>query len=233
MGAPLPTGTVPTPPRDWGVWVKEHIREVGFAAGAVAVVALGTYLYVVSEARKQAFASEALDQARSEAEAGNLPLAASDLSRLIDRYGGSRAADEGAVMLNEIRLLQGQTDVAVKELQSFVEKSHPSYVLASAWSLLGSGLENEGKYRDAAQAYQRASDAATHDFLKAQYLLDKGRTLAVVGDSAGARAAYATVVQKYGALNQAAEARVRLGELGGTAPASAGGTGAKADSSAG
>ncbi len=229
MGAPLPAGTVPAPQRDWGAWIKEHVREVGFAAGAVVVVALGVYLYVVSEARKEAFASEAMDQARSEAEAGNLPLAASDLSRLIDRYGGTRAADEGAVMLDEIRLLQGQTDIAVKDLQAFVAKGHPRYVLASAYSLLGGGLENQGKFKDAAAAYRQASEAATHDFLKAQYLLDEGRTLALTGDSTGARAAYATVVTKYGELAQSAEARVRLGELGGTAPE----TKAKADSSAG
>jgi predicted negative regulator of RcsB-dependent stress response len=218
MGAPLPASTVPVAQRDWGLFFKEHLRETGYAAAAVVVLVGAVWLYITSQARKEAFAAQALTQARGEAEAGNLPLAASDLSRLIDRYGGTRAADEGSVMLNEVRLIQGETDVAVKDLQSLVRQSHPKYVLASAWSLLGGGLENQRKFKDAAQAYRRAVEYAPHDFLKAQYLLDAGRVLAAAGDSAGARAAFGEVLEKYGELAQASEARVRMGEVGGTAP---------------
>jgi TolA-binding protein len=218
MGAPLPAGTTPAPQRDWGEWLRTHGREVGYGAGAVAVVIAAVWLYVTSEARKESFAAQALTQARAEAEAGNLPLAANDLSRLIDRYSGTRAADEAGVLLNEVRLIQGLTGVAVKELQTFVEKSHPRYVLASAYALLGGGLENDRKFRDAAAAYRKAAEMASHDFLKAQYLLDAGRVLAEAGDSAGARASYGEVLEKYGDLAQAAEARVRMGEVGGTVP---------------
>jgi tetratricopeptide (TPR) repeat protein len=218
MGAPLPAGTTPVAERDWGEWFRTHAREAGYAAAGVAIVAGAVWLYVTSEARKETFAAQALTQARSEAEAGNLPLAANDLNRLIDRYGGTKAADEAGVLINEVRLIQGQIDVAVKELQTFVTKSHPKYVLASGWALLGGGLENQKKFKDAAQAYRRASEMAPHDFLKAQYLLDAGRVLAVAGDSAGARAAYGEVLEKYGELGQAAEARVRMGEVGGTVP---------------
>ena len=218
MTAPQPVGSVPVAQRDWGAWFKEHTREVAFGAGAVVILVAAGWLYVTSEARKQAFAAQALTQARSDAEAGNLPLAASDLSRIIDRYGGSSAADEAVVLLNEIRLIQGQPSEAIKDLQSFVQKGHPKHMLASAWSLLGGGLEDQRKYKDAAAAYRRASEEVTHDFLKAQYLLDAGRTLALAGDSAASRAAYAEVIQKYGELGQAAEARVRLGALGGNVP---------------
>jgi len=216
MTAPQPAGTVPVAQRDWGVWFKEHTREVAFGVGAVLILVAAGWLYITSEARKQAFAAQALTQARSDAEAGNLPLAASDLARIIDRYGGSASADEAAVLLNEIRLIQGQSALAIKDLQTFVQKGHPKHVLASAWSLLGGGLEDQHKYKDAAAAYRRASEEAPHDFLKATYLLDVGRALALAGDSAASRAAYTEVIQKFGQLGQAAEARVRLGELGGS-----------------
>jgi TolA-binding protein len=191
-----------------------------FVIGAAVVIAAGVWLYITSENRKETFASQQLAKARGDAEAGDLPLAAYDLSQLMDRYGGTKAADQGAVLLGEVRLVQGgtQLDAAVKGLQAFVEKSHSDYILASAWSLLGGGLEQQHKYREAAQAYRKAAAAIPYDFLKAQYLLDAGRSLAVAGDSVEARKAYAEVIEVYGALNQAAEARVRLGELGGTAP---------------
>ena len=226
-GSPVPSAPAG---QDWGQWIKEHSRQVGFGLAGAVLVAAAVWLYVTSEQRKEVFASQALTKARSDAEAGDLPLAAYDLSQLTDRYGGTRAADQGAVMLGEVRLVQGgtQTDAAVKGLQAFVEKRHPDFITASALSLLGGGLEQERKYREAADAYKKAADVIPYDFLKAQYLLDEGRTLAVAGDSAGARKAYGEVLERFGALNQAAEARVRLGELGGTAPAAKPAEGQKA-----
>jgi len=219
-GAPLPTGSAAAAGRDWGQWAKDHTRELMFAIGGAVVVAAAIWLYITSENRKELFAAQALTKASSDAEAGDLPLAAYDLSQLMDRYGGTKAADQGALLLGEVRLIQGgpQVDAAVKGLQTFIQKRHPAYVMASAWSLLGGGLEQQRKFRDAAEAYRKASDADPYDFLKAQYLLDAGRTLAMAGDSAGARKAYGEVLERFGGLNQAAEARVRLGELGGTAP---------------
>ena len=219
MGASLPTGTSPAAERDWGEFFRTHAREVGYGGAAVAIIVLAVWLYVTSEQRKQLFAAQALTQARAEADAGNLPLAANDLTRLIERYGGTRAGDDAAILLNDVLLLQGQTGVAVQNLQKFVGGSHSKEVLASGWSLLGNGLEAQRKFKDAAAAYRKVADVAPHDFLRAQGLLDAGRVLTISGDSAGARAAYSEVLEKYGQIAQAAEARVRLGELGVTAPA--------------
>lgn len=207
--------------RDWATWAVEHKRTLLYAAGAVVLLVVVAWLYVVSEQRKERFASQALAAARSDAAAGNLPLAESDLTRLIDRYSGAQAADEGEVLLNDIRLVQGGPEVAtaVADLQSFVKSGHPAYIQAGAWRLLAGGYEQEGKFADASKAYAEAVREAPHDFLKAEYLLDEGRTAALAGDSTAARAAYAEVLEKYGKLNQAAEARVRLGELGGAPPA--------------
>lgn len=223
MSAPETTGTKAGTPiqledRDWMAWLQEHGRTAAFAAGAVVVVAAGVWLYVSSAARKASFASQALTQARTSAESGNLPLAASDLGRLIDRFGGTAAADEAVILLNQIRLLQGQKDAAVQSLQQFVRGAHADYVKASAYALLGGGLEDQGKTREASSAYHEASRAARLDFLKAQYLMDAGRTLAASGDTAGARAAYGEVLQKYAELQQAAEARIRMAEIGGEVP---------------
>ena len=220
-GTPPSSGSAPVAGRDWGEWLKEHSRDVLVAIGGLVVVAAAVWLYVTSENRKEVFAAQALTKARGDAQAGDLPLAAYDLNQLMDRYSGTKAADQGALLLGDVRLVQGgpQVDAAVKALQAFVGKRHPDYILASAWSLLGGGLEQERKYAEAAQAYREASQHVPYDFLKAQYLLDAGRTLAIAGDSSKARAAYSEVIDRFGTLNQSAEARVRLGELGGTAPA--------------
>jgi predicted negative regulator of RcsB-dependent stress response len=199
-------------------WAKQNGRNLAIGGGILAVLVSGIYLYKTSQIRKERFASQELMQARNSAESGNLPLAASDLGKLIDRFGGTSAADEASILLNQIRMVQGQRDVAVNALQQFVRGRHSDYVAASAYSLLGGGLEDQGKPRDAAEAYRQASARARLDFQKAQYLLDAGRAFTAAGDSTAAKAVFNEVLTKFGRLDQAAEARVRMAELGGTVP---------------
>jgi len=203
---------------DWAQWFAKHGRLISIVSGVVVALGLGVWWYTVSSARKESFASQALDQARGSAEAGNLPLAASDLNHVITDFSGTKAADEAAILLAQVRLLQGQPDIAVRGLQTFLSSSHPDYVEGAAYNLLGAGLEQEGKPKDAGEAYRHAAEKARLDFLKATYLIDASRALAASGDSAGARAALAEVLDKYGRLDQAQEARVRMAELGGTVP---------------
>jgi predicted negative regulator of RcsB-dependent stress response len=184
----------------------------------VVLVAAAYWLWQSSSRRKEAFASQELMSARASAEAGNLPLAASDLTRLIDRFGGSKAADEGVILLNQIRLVQGQRDVAINALQEFVRGSHDDHIEASAYGLLAGGLEDKGQLREAGEAYKLAAGHAELDFLKAQFLIDAGRAFAAAGDTTAARSAYAEVLDNYGRIDQAAEARVRMAEIGGTVP---------------
>src|SRR5262245_3684961 len=105
---------------DLNEWLRVHGRKTAWTVGILAAVAAGTWLYISSENRKEAFASQALMQARSEAESGNLPLAATDLTRLIERFGGTDAADQAVVLLNQTRLVQGQKDIAINALRQFV-----------------------------------------------------------------------------------------------------------------
>jgi len=203
---------------DWQDWVRTNLRRVGIGAGAVAVAAAAVLGYVASVKRKEAFAAQALAQAWATVEAGNMPLAANDLTRLVERFSGTRAADEGAILLNDIRLLNGETDAAARALQEFLRKSRPDYFEASAYSLLGGALENQRRFPEAAQAYRQASERASLDFLKAQYLLDAGRAFVLARDTANARASFGQVLTRFGELPQASEARVRMAEVGGEVP---------------
>ena len=199
-------------------WARENGKKVGIAAGVIVLLAVGIWGYQSSARNKEAAAQQELMQARASAEAGNMPLAASDLSKLIERFSGTKAADEASILLNQVRLVQGQRTVAINALQTFVRSHHEDYILSSAYGLLGGGLEDEGKYKDAAQSYRLASDNAPLDFLKAQFLIDAGRAFAAAHDTASAKKAYGDLLEKYPRIDQAGEARVRMGEIGGTVP---------------
>ena len=167
-------------------YARENGKKLGIGTGVLVLLVASVWLWQSSARRKEAFAQQELMQARASAEAGNMPLAASDLTRLIDRFSGTKAADEGTILLNQVRLVQGQRTVAINALQQFVRSHHDDYILSSAYALLGGGLEDERKFKDAADAYRLASDNAVLDFLKAQYLTDAGRSFILAGDTADA-----------------------------------------------
>ncbi len=204
---------------DWFEKLRQHSRTLTISGVAAAVLAIGIWLYVTSQRRKEVFAAQELTRARATAEAGNLPLAASDLARIAERFRGTPAADDALVTLSQIRLIQGQVEPAITALQEFVRGRHPAHARASAYGLLGGALEDQGKPREAAEAYRQAAALAPLDFLKAQYLLDAARASVAGGDTASARAAYAEVLQRFGELEQSAEARIRMAEVGGEVPA--------------
>ena len=206
---------------DTAAFAARNARSLAIGGGAVLLLVAAGWLWNTSARRKEAFAAQALGQAKVAAESGNLPLAASDLARLAERFGGTRAADEAAILLSQVRLLQGQRDIAINDLQRFVRSRRPDHVLASAYVLLGNALEDGARLREAGESYRQAAAHAELDFLKAGYLLDAGRVLAAAGDSTGARAAYGEVLERFGELDQSAEAWVRMAEIGGAVPAAA------------
>jgi len=209
---------VPLEQQDWFERIRQNSRALLTGGLAVVLVGGGAWVYIASQQRKEAFASQELSRARSAAESGNLPLASSDLARIAERFGGTRAADDAVILLNQIRLVQGQQQVAAEALDAFVAGRHPDYAKAAAYGLLGGAREDLGQAAAAATAYAQAARLARLDFLKAQYLLDAARASVAAGDSAGARAHLADLLEHLGDLDQAAEARLRMAELGGEVP---------------
>lgn len=208
---PSPAHTAPLPRP--GTGMKVNTRALGLLGGAVVVAALAIWMFVSSAHRKEAFANRALIQARAAAEQGNLPLAASELQKLIDSYKGTDAAEEAVISLNQVRLINGQTDLAVVSLREFLAGNPAPKFVAPAQGMLAAGLEMAGQPADAAEAYSKASQAADVDYLKAEYLVDAGRAWRNAGQLDEARKAYSTVLNDYRETPSRTEATVRLSEL--------------------
>ena len=102
-------------------WYRDRIR-LGLAAGvAVLVLGLLAWFIVTSGRRKEEFAQRSLNQARTAAEAGNLPLASSELQKVIQTYKGTDAATEAMLTLNQVRMVNGQSELAVVGLRDFLK----------------------------------------------------------------------------------------------------------------
>ncbi|HKU60169.1 MAG TPA: tetratricopeptide repeat protein [Gemmatimonadales bacterium] len=194
-------------------WYRDRTRLAIGAVIAVLLAALIAWLWISSQRRKEEFAARSLNQARTAAEQGNLPLASSELQKLIDQYKGTDAATEAVITLNQVRMVNGQNELAVVSLRDFLAATPKPQYQAPAYGLLGAALENAGRYPDAGEAYTNASKAADLEYLKARYLIDAGRAYATGGKRDEAIGAYRQITQKYPKSTSFTEAQVRLAEL--------------------
>jgi TolA-binding protein len=193
-------------------WVKGHRQASSWIATALVVAAVLLIWTQASTRRSEAVASRQLQGARFAFDNQNLPLAASELSRLVENYAGTNAAAEARLLLGQVRLAQGQPQQAVDVLRDFAPGAGAAY-RAQAFGLLGAAYENLGKSKEAAEAYQAGAERAPLDFLKAQMLSDAGRAWTAAGDTAKAVAAYRRIVNELPKTSAVTEAKVRLGEL--------------------
>ena len=195
-----------------GEWVKAH-RQLSSWIGAILVVGAGLFAWNLSaQRRSEEIASRELQGARFAFENQNLPLAASELAKVVENYSGTNAAEEARLLLANVRLLQGQPQQAVAVMKDYAPGAGRAY-RAQAFGLLGGAYENMGRFREAGGAYEDGSAAARLDFMKAQLLADAGRAWTTAGDTAKAVAAYQRILKDFAKEGAATEAKVRLGEL--------------------
>src|ERR1044071_8458222 len=163
-------------------WVKAH-RQLASWVGTILVIGAALFLWTLSTKRRtEEIASRNLAGARFAFDNQNLPLAASELAKVIADYSGTNAAQEGRLLLANVRLSQGQPQQAVTVLKDYAGGAGRAY-RPQAYSLLGAAYENMGRTREAAEAYEQGSAAARLDFLKAQLLADAGRAWTNAGDT--------------------------------------------------
>lgn len=199
-------------------WVRANEKVVaGIAIGAAVVVA-GIWFAVSARERKETFARRELAQARQAAEVGNLPLAASDLSRVVSSFGGTAAGQEAQLVLAEVRLRQGQAALAASELQEFVSGGVKPAYRTQAYELLGLALEQAGRFDAAGRAFEdgAAATAAEYKYLSASLLLSASRAYAAAGDTAAAIRALEKLAADFSETTAAQEAQLRMAELGKT-----------------
>jgi tetratricopeptide (TPR) repeat protein len=194
-------------------WAERHRKLLLGVGGVLVVAALGAWLLSTTAKRKEAFAGQQLSQARAIAESGDLPRAAAEFQRISESFRGTDAGQFAVVGLNQVRMISGQTELAVIGLREFLATGPEPRFSASAQALLGAALENSGKPQEAAAAYQAASDAADTPYLKADFLIQAGRAWGSAGDTAKAMAAYQRILDDFGEMPAVTEAKVRLSEL--------------------
>jgi TolA-binding protein len=194
-------------------WVQSNRKLLMIIGGALVVLIVGIWFISTAKSRREDFAARSLSQARNLADAGNLPEASAQFQRIIDTYAGTDAAQEAEIAINQYRLASGQNELAVVRLREYVASNPSPRYIAAANGLLGAALENVGRPAEAAEAYKRASEVSSVDYLKAEYLIQAGRAYVAAGKTADAETAYRAIIDQYAETGPFVEAQVRLAEL--------------------
>ncbi len=208
---PAPVTPGPSPLSAW--LANRKNRFTAIAGGAVVVAGLVVWLVILDGQRKEAYADRALSVAMSAAGANNLPLASSELQKVISTYGGTPAAGQAVIMLNQIRLASGQGELAITGLQEYLKTKPEPRFAVQGWGLLGSALENAKRPSEAAAAYLSASESATDTYLKAEYLTQAARAHLNDGKPDEAVKLYRRIMSDFSKTPAVGEASVRLSEL--------------------
>ena len=190
-------------------WARANGKQIAIAVAVLAVAAIayfGIRQYRTSQADQ---AEAALNRARQSYAQGNLPLAQTDLRRVITRFGGSSAGSQATMLLAQAYYEQGKADSGLKVLTD----GDPSTADEAAFEALkGAGLEQKKEYDQAAERYRAAANIADAKMAKDRYMADAARALT----SGGKKDEAAKIWTSLAADPQsafAAEAKVRLGEL--------------------
>src|SRR5690606_1304358 len=177
----------------------------------IAVAAGGFYAYRQSTEATNRSAEQALYSAQTSFASGNVQLAQTDLGQVIDRYQGTSAATQAAMLLAQTYYDNSQWDEGLTALRR-VEGSAGSDFNAAVKGLIGTGLEGKGDFAAAAQSYLAAASAARFDLDADSYRADAARAYT----SGGSTAEAVRIWEELAASSEsphAPEARVRLGEL--------------------
>ncbi len=190
-------------------WARANAKYIGIAVVIVALAVLVWVFYRQYQNSQAAQAETQLSRARQSYAQGNLPLAQTDLRRVVSRYEGSTAGSQAAMLLAQTYFEQGKADSGLAVLS----QGEPAGADRAAFEALkGAGYELKEEYAQAAQHYRDAAERTDVKLAKHGFLADAARALAAAGNKAEAAKIWQTLAEDETAPISA-EARVRLGEL--------------------
>lgn len=197
-------------------WGRENARVVGIALVVVLLVIAGGIWYMAQQRQLETQAAARLGEVHQTVATGNAELAIRDLERYLERFGGTRTADQARLLLASILLGENRPQEAREALGNLPRNLDRPFGMAAA-RLDAAALEEAGDFEAAADTYRRIAADARFTYERREALADAARVSLQNGDPAAAARLYERVVETFAQDDQGrgyyemwlAEARAR------------------------
>lgn len=198
-----------------GTWVQHNVRTVVAIVVVAGLVAAGTVYYLDYRESLTAQAAVELQQITGSLAGLETGEAAGRLQAYIERFDGTRSADEARLTLARMQLQFGQPAAALETLAAVTDGSVEAPLGYGAAVLRASAQEAEGRIGAALETLATVANRARHGFQRRAASAERARLLIQQGSLAEAEAIYAELVAETeeAAPAEAADYRVRLGEV--------------------
>jgi predicted negative regulator of RcsB-dependent stress response len=193
-------------------WVQLHVRELGIVVVALLVLVVGVFTYKRVSAGTEARAEQAYFAADQALQVGDDSSAAAELARVSGQYKGTAGGTQAAMLLAQLRFNAGDYAGGLAVLDDLRSGRVRSEFRSAVEALAAAGYEGEGKYDEAAAAYQKAAESARFPADRDSYEADAARVLTAAGQADRAAEIWQGIADDP-ASPLSDEARVRLGEL--------------------
>jgi TolA-binding protein len=179
-------------------FMKHHSNKVTIGLIAFVVIIVLIFFLVQSKREAELNASEQLAKANGEIVRGELQQAIDILLNMSDNYSGTNSASKGVHLLAYTYFQKGEYENAIKYFERYLDDYADDPILTSAaYSGLGASFEQQGKFLEAAQAYEKGAKKYAECYNAPQQLMDAGRCYAIENRIVEARNCYETVMEKY------------------------------------
>lgn len=173
-------------------------RNTGLLTAMVVVLALvvwGAVYYADFREERTAEATIQLERIRQTAGMGDLEGAKQELGIFLQRFEGTRAADEARLVLGQVHLETGAVPQAISTLEeAFGELDREPLSIQGAFLLAGA-YEEAARWDAAEETYLEIAERAPMRFQERKALADAARIRARRGDHAAAADLYRRILE--------------------------------------
>jgi Uncharacterized protein conserved in bacteria len=194
-------------------WFHVNSRLVYIGGVVVAAIAFGVWFVQRTALNETISADKQLMTAKASLNSRNLPLAESDLKKVVDKYPKRPAGVEAGLLLGQMKLEKGDAQGAATDLEALSSKVPSGAGASSILGLLGDAKVQLSKPADAAGDYEKAAAQAAGPNEKSFWLAKAARAYMDGGKPAEARKLFESLAAQHDNEAVATESRVRLGEL--------------------
>jgi len=197
-------------------FIKQNSSKFTTGLIALIVIIALVILFVRSKRTAELNASEELAKANAKIAQGELQQAIDILLNMSDNYSGTNSASKGIYLLALTYFQKGEYENALSNFQKYLDNIGSDPILNSAaYSGIGACLEQQGKFLEAAQSYEKGATKFSDHFNAPQQLMDAGRCYTRTNRVVEARQCYEVILEKYPEAGFKNDAELYLAKLKG------------------